>query len=380
MNIIVLGAGLVGTSMAIDLAKDSNFSVTVIDINKQRLDKIPDELRIRKILLDVTSEKCREEIKNYDIILSALPGFMGFKVLKMIIEEGKNVVDISFFPENPFELDKLAKNKNVTAVVDCGVAPGMSNMFVGYVNSQLDSLENVLIYVGGLPIVREYPFEYKAVFSPIDVIEEYTRPAYHIENNKRVIRPALSEREYLTFPEIGTLEAFNTDGLRTLAVTLKAANMKEKTLRYPGHAEKMLMLRESGFFSDKPIEFDGVKIKPIDFTIRMLLPLLELKPEDRDFTVMRVIVEGWRAQKKYRYTYNLLDYYDEKTNTHSMARTTGYTATMVIRLLARGLFDEKGICPPEFIGQKKKCLDFVLHGLKERGVSYREEIETLNEI
>jgi lysine 6-dehydrogenase len=375
MNVLVLGAGLIGSPIAIDLAQESAFSVTVLDSNKKRLEKIPDELRVKKILLDVTSERFKEELRNFDIILNALPGFLGFKVLKTIIEEGKNVVDISFFQENPFELDELAKNKNVTAIVDCGVAPGMSNMLVGYVNSQLDCLENVFIYVGGLPVVREFPFEYKAVFSPVDVIEEYVRPAFHIENGRKIIRPALSEVEYLTFPQIGTLEAFNTDGLRTLAVTLKATNMKEKTLRYPGHAEKMLMLREAGFFDNKFIEFSGVKIRPVDFTVKILNSLLELKPEDRDFTVMRVIVEGLKAQKKYRYTYNLIDYYDEKTNTHSMARTTGYTATMVLRLLKNGLFNRKGICPPEFIGQEKNCIDFILKGLKNRGINYQEEIE-----
>jgi len=375
MNVLVLGAGLIGSPIAIDLAQESAFSVTVLDSNKKRLEKIPDELRVKKILLDVTSERFKEELRNFDIILNALPGFLGFKVLKTIIEEGKNVVDISFFQENPFELDELAKNKNVTAIVDCGVAPGMSNMLVGYVNSQLDCLENVFIYVGGLPVVREFPFEYKAVFSPVDVIEEYVRPAFHIENGRKIIRPALSEVEYLTFPQIGTLEAFNTDGLRTLAVTLKATNMKEKTLRYPGHAEKMLMLREAGFFNNKFIEFSGVKIRPVDFTVKILNSLLELKPEDRDFTVMRVIVEGLKAQKKYRYTYNLIDYYDEKTNTHSMARTTGYTATMVLRLLKNGLFNRKGICPPEFIGQEKNCIDFILKGLKNRGINYQEEIE-----
>jgi saccharopine dehydrogenase-like NADP-dependent oxidoreductase len=153
--------------------------------------------------------------------------------------------------------------------------------------------------------------------------------------------------------------------------------MKEKTLRYPGHAEKMLILREAGFFSDEPIEYKGVKIKPIDFTTRVLIPLLELKPEDRDFTVMKIIVEGWKAKTKYRYIYNLLDYYDEKTNVHSMAKTTGYTATMVVRLLGEGMFNRKGICPPEFIGQEKKCLDFVLKGLKQRGVVYHEQVKAL---
>ena len=316
-------------------------------------------------------------LNDCDIVLSAVPGFMGFNTLKEIIKAGKNVVDIAFFPEDPFELDKLAKQNNVTAVVDCGVAPGMSNLLAGYVNSVLDKLDTILIYVGGLPVVREYPFEYKAGFSPIDVIEEYTRPARYVENGKIVIRPALSDPEYLNFPEVGTLEAFNSDGLRTLAVTLKAPNMKEKTLRYPGHIEKMQVLREAGFFSKEEVEVNGTKIKPIDLTSKLLFPMWELKPRDKEFTVMKVIIEGEKDKKKYRYTYNLLDRHNEKTNVHSMARTTGYTATMVLRMLAKGLFDRKGICPPEYIGQKTDCVDFILSGLKDRGIVYHEVIENI---
>ena len=209
------------------------------------------------------------------------------------------------------------------------------------------------------------------------MIEEYTRPARYIENGKLVIRPALSDPEFLNFDEVGTLEAFNSDGLRTLADTLTAPNMKEKTLRYPGHIEKMRVLRESGFFSQDEIEINGVKIKPIDFTSKLLFPMWELKEGDEEFTVMKIIVEGEKDKKKIRYTYNLLDRHDEKTNTHSMARTTGYTATTVVRLLAKGMFDQKGICPPEYIGQKPECVDFVLNGLKDRGVIYHQVIETL---
>jgi saccharopine dehydrogenase-like NADP-dependent oxidoreductase len=378
MKILVLGCGLVGRPMAIDLAKEKLFKVTVADLNKHNLDKVPNNLQIKKVMKDLSDpEQLKILLKDCDIVLSAVPGFMGFKILKQIIKAGKNVVDIAFFPEDPFELDKLAKHNNVAAVVDCGIAPGMSNLLAGYVNSVLDKLETVLIYVGGLPVVREYPFEYKAGFSPIDVIEEYTRPARYIENGKMVVRPALSDPEYINFPKIGTLEAFNSDGLRTLAVTLKAPNMKEKTLRYPGHIEKMQVLREAGFFSKKEIEVNGVKIKPVDFTSKLLFPIWKLKDGDEEFTVMKVIIEGEKNKKKIRYTYNLFDRHDKKTNVHSMARTTGYTATMVLRMLAKGLFDKKGICPPEYIGQKPECVDFVLTGLKERGIVYHELIETL---
>lgn len=378
MNVLVLGCGLIGRPMAIDLAKDKSFNVTVADVNQKNLDRIPKQLRVKKIQKDISNPKeLKSLLSGCDIALNAVPGFMGYYMLKEIIKSKKNVVDIAFFPENPFELDELAKQNNVTAVVDCGVAPGMSNLLAGHVNSILDKTETILIYVGGLPVVREYPYEYKAGFSPIDVIEEYTRPARYIENGKLVIRPALSDSEFVNFDEVGTLEAFNSDGLRTLADTLSAPNMKEKTLRYPGHIEKMRVLRESGFFSQDEIEINGIKIKPVDFTSRLLFPMWELKEGDEEFTVMRIIIEGEKNKKKIRYTYNLLDRHDKKTNIHSMARTTGYTATTVLRLMANGLFDRKGICPPEYIGQKHTCVKFVLKELKNRGVIYHQTIEAI---
>lgn len=379
MNVLVLGCGLVGRPMALDLANDESFNVTVADINLKNLKKIPTALPIKKMQKDLSNpDQIKSLLKKADIVINAVPGFMGFNTLREIIKAKKNVVDIAFFPENPFELDELAKQNNVTAVVDCGVAPGMSNLLAGYVNSILDKTETVLIYVGGLPVVREFPYEYKAGFSPIDVIEEYTRPARYIENGTLVIRPALSDPEFLNFDEVGTLEAFNSDGLRTLAETLTAPNMKEKTLRYPGHIEKMRVLRESGFFSQDEIEVNGVKIKPIDFTSKLLFPMWELKEGDEEFTVMKIVVEGEKDKKKIRYTYSLLDRHDKKTNIHSMARTTGYTATTMVRLLAKGMFDQKGICPPEYIGQKPECVDFVLNELKERGVIYHQIIEKIN--
>ncbi len=378
MNVLVLGCGLVGRPMALDLANDESFNVTIADINLKNLKRIPTTIPIKKMQKDLSNpEQLKSLLKKCDIVINAVPGFMGYNTLKEIIKAKKNVVDIAFFPENPFELDELAIQNNVTAVVDCGVAPGMSNLLCGYVDTILDKTETILIYVGGLPVVREYPYEYKAGFSPIDVIEEYTRPARYIENGKLVIRTALSDPEFINFDELGTLEAFNSDGLRTLADTLTAPNMKEKTLRYPGHIEKMKVLRESGFFSQNEIEINGVKIKPIDFTSKLLFPMWELKDGDEEFTVMRIIIEGEKNKKKIRYTYNLLDRHNEDTNVHSMARTTGYTATTVVRLISKGLFDRKGICPPEYIGQNSECVDFVLNGLKDRGVDYHQVIEEL---
>jgi len=379
LKVLILGAGLIGGPMAIDLAKDSEFNITLADINKDSLDKIGGKNKISTIQKDLSnSNNIKEIVKDFDIVLNAVPGFMGYNTLKAIIESRKDVVDIAFFPENPFTLDELAKKNNVTAIIDCGVAPGMSNVLIGYIDHLLDKTETALIYVGGLPEVREWPYEYKAVFSPIDVIEEYTRPARYVENGNLVTRPALSDAEFLDFPNIGTLEAFNSDGLRTLAETIDAPNMKEKTLRYPGHIEKMAVLRETGFFNKEEIDIKGIKISPLEFTSKLLFPKWQLKEGESDITVMKVIVEGTKDGEKLRYTYDLFDRLDKETNTHSMARTTGYTATMAIRMLAKGLYEEKGISPPEFIGRKPECARFILKGLEDRGIFYKESIERLN--
>jgi len=316
-------------------------------------------------------------INKCDFVINALPGFIGFQTLETIIRAKKNVIDIAFFPEDPFLLDELAKKNDVIALVDCGVSPGMSNVLAGHVNHLLDETDTILTLVGGLPEKRQLPYEYKAVFSPIDVIEEYTRPARYVENGKLVVKPALSDSEYINFKEIGTLEAFNSDGLRTLLKTIKADNMKEKTLRYPGHIEKMALLRETGFFSQQKIEINGCKIRPLDFTAKILFPKWKLEDGEVDITVMRVVVEGKKEKQKIRYTYDLYDRYDEATKTHSMARTTGYTATVATRMVLNGLYKKTGIIAPEFLGRQPECVEFMLDGLKEKGVVFKETVETL---
>ena len=377
MKVIVLGGGLVGTPMAIDLAKDQEFEVTVVDIDERISEKLNSK-GIKTIIRDMSDPaSVKEVIKDYNIVINAVPGFMGYQTLKAIIETGKNVVDIAFFPEDPFALDDLAKKNNVISISDMGVAPGMSNLLVGYIDMMLDTTKKVVIYVGGLPKVRVWPYEYKAVFSPVDVIEEYTRPARYIENGKEVIKPALSDPELINFKNIGTLEAFNSDGLRSLANTIDAPFMIEKTLRYPGHIEKMAVLRDTGFFSKEKIDINGHMISPMDVTGKLLFPKWKLGEGEEDITVMQVIIEGEYDGKRARYTYDLYDEYDKNTQIHSMARTTGYTATMAVRMIANGLYNRTGISLPEFVGQQPECVSFILNGLEERGVVYKETIKEI---
>ena len=219
--------------------------------------------------------------------------------------------------------------------------------------------------------MREWPYEYKAVFSPIDVIEEYIRPARYVQQGAVIVKEALSDPELIHFDGVGTLESWNSDGLRSLIKTMPGIpNMIEKTLRYPGCIEYLRVLRESGFFSYEAVDIKGVKVRPIDVTAKLLFPKWKLKPGEEEFTVMRIRIVGEENGKPKTYQYNLLDRTDKATNTLSMARTTGYTCTAALNLIANGTFDRKGICPPEYVGEKEENFQFVVNYLKARGVHY----------
>ena len=379
MKIIVLGAGLVGNVIARDLAEDSENHVSIVDINQDTLDILKSNFDLNCICADLSNPTIIKDIvKDYDLAIGALPGFMGFQALKTVIETGKNIIDISFFEEDPFSLDELAKEKGVTAVIDCGIAPGLSSIILGYVDSILDETFSFLCFVGGLPVEREWPFEYKAPFSPIDVLEEYTRLARYIVDSEIVIKPALSEPELIDFPEVGTLEAFNTDGLRSLLRTMNIPFMKEKTLRYPGHIEIMKIFRETGFFDKEVMNINGKEIIPLEITSKLLFDKWKLNEGDEDLTVLRIIIEGMKDGKKVRYSYDMVDHYDREKSITSMARTTGYTCTAVAKQIAQGKFTRKGICPPEYIGQNENVYDAIIEELFKRNVILKESFEELD--
>ena len=375
MKIVVLGAGLVGSAIIQDLAEDKQYEILAVDLKVQSLDRISGFNGVSTQLADLTDDKViLTLVSDADLVINAVPGFMGFQTLKQIILAGKNVVDISFFSEDAFELDELARNKGVTAIVDCGVAPGLCNMIAGYVSEKMDQVDSYLCYVGGLPEIREWPYEYKVVFSPTDVLEEYTRPARFVENGQEVIYPALSEVELLDFPGVGTLEAFNTDGLRSLLLTLDIPNMREKTLRYPGHANLMRVFRESGFFNQEKVEVDGQGVQPLALISRLLFDQWKMNEGEKDLTVMQVILEGKEGKDQVIYQYDLVDYYDQEKNITSMARTTGYTCTIIARLLLEGTIPLTGICPPEKIGEISGLFERVLGEYQKRGINLKETI------
>ena len=371
-KIIVLGAGMVGSAMAIDLAQ--SHEVTIADLSRMALNKAKkkcDALSTQH--MDVTDKRImREVLKSYDLVICAVPGFIGFETVRSIIETGKNVIDISFSPENLLDLYGLAVEKNVTAIVDCGVAPGMGNIILGYYNEKI-KVTDFECLVGGLPKNKKWPFYYKAPFSPIDVIEEYTRPARYVENGNLIVREPLTDCEYIEFDKVGTLESFNSDGLRSIIYTMShIPNLKEKTLRYPGHAEYIKVLKESGFFNSEKIDVNGVGIAPLEFTSKILFDEWKLGEREEELTVMRVTIKGKNDKGQHKeVVYHLHDEYDSETRTSSMARTTGYTATAAANMLLAGVFEAKGVFPPELIGKNAVCFEYIMKYLEERRVFYK---------
>lgn len=369
-KISVLGVGLVGYAIVKDLLKEGDFQITAVDIDHANLKKLGKLKNVKSVKLDLSKiRNIKEAVKNSDLVINAVPGFMGFKTLKTIIENNKNVVDISFFEEDPFQLHSLAIERDVTAIIDCGVAPGFSNIIAGYVDNILESTKSFECYVGGLPVKRELPYEYKAVFSPTDVLQEFIRPARMIENGKLVVKEALSEVEIKNFSQVGSLEAFNTDGLRSLAKTLDIPFMKEKTMRYPGHAKIMKLFKDCGFLDNSSIEINGKKIKPLSFFSKLIIDKWKLEEKEEDFTIMQINIEGIKNNSNVKYQFDLYDEYDRETHTTSMARTTGYTATIIARQFLNGSIKQKGICPPEYIGKISGCYENLLEEYSKRNIN-----------
>jgi saccharopine dehydrogenase-like NADP-dependent oxidoreductase len=373
-RIVVLGGGLVGRVMALDLAREKDFHVTVAERDESALARLRSE-GLDVVPLDLADDAAvRQAVAPADVVVGSAPGHMGFRLLRLVIEAGKPYADIAFMPEDFLELDGLARERGVTAVVDCGVAPGLSNLLCGRAVHELERTDRLLILVGGLPKQRVWPFEYRVVFSAVDVIEEYLRPARWVENGRLVVKPALTDVEPVDLPRVGTVEAFNTDGLRSLAQTLHAPYMKEKTLRWPGHVEKMRMLRETGFLSQKPVEIGGRPVRPYDVTTKLLFDAWRLADGEADLTVMRVAAEGSAGGAPATWTWDLYDEADPVTGFHSMARTTGFPCAIVARMLARGELTRPGVQPPERLADDSRFFDRMMEELRARGVTLTKTV------
>ena len=372
-RVTVLGAGLVGAFVARTLAEDG-FEVTAYDRSEAALGALAGVPRLAARRADLSSPSAiARAVAEADVVAGAVPGFLGHAMLKTVLDCGKPVSDISFAPEDPLVLDGLAKEKGAAAIVDCGVSPGLSNLACGRAAARYDALDSVVISVGGLPFRRVPPWEYRAVFSPTDVLEEYTRPARVFVDGRIVTKPALSEVAPFEVPGVGTLEGFLSDGLRTVLTTVKARNLCERTLRWPGHAEKMRLLRDAGFFSDAPVEAGGVRVAPRAVAEALLFPQWKREPEEEEFTALRIESTGTRGGARFVLVHGLFDRTDSKSGATSMARTTGYPCVIGVRLLADGTFRTPGVHPPEVLGRDARLWDAFVAGLSARGIAFTEE-------
>jgi len=373
-NVIVLGAGRVGHVIARDLNDDPNVSVTVADRRADLLGAISKHLGCETTCADLADPTAlRALMEGQDLVIGALPGALGLATVAAVVEAGKMCVDISFMPEDPGTLRDAAVKSGSRVVYDFGVAPGMSNLLAARACRDVAPARQVRILVGGLPVIRRQPWEYAAPFSPSDVMEEYIRPARIKVAGQITARDALSGVEMIEFPELGTLEAFYTDGLRSLLDTIDCPSMEEKTLRYPGYAQRIGLLQDSGFLGTDPIDVNGCRVAPRDLTLKLLEPAWHMDSLMEEFTVMRVTAIGGERAPYKRVSWDLLDRTDRDKRETSMARTTGFPAAICARLLLEGAIGvEPGVHPPEAFAGNMAFIEKMLVELKARGVNYRK--------
>lgn len=324
--------------------------------------------------LDISDRaELADALRGFDLAVGLAPGRLGYRTVKAAIEAGLDMVDLSFMPEDPLALNDEALEASVTVIPDCGFAPGLSNILIGRAVSLLDQVTDVQILVGGISEKPIPPLGYKLTWCVEDLIEEYVRRVKIVRDGHVTEVEALDGLEEVSFPGVGRLEAFYTDGVRTLHHSLKGVrNISEKTLRYPGHAEKVRLLRDLGFFDESPLEVDQTAIAPRKLTMRLLERRLSA-PEVRDLVAMRLTVSGVKEGSEVHYAYRLLDRYDEKRNVTAMGRTTAYTASAVIQLLAKKAVREKGVIPPETLGMKESLFNQIMAELDRKGIKVYEE-------
>jgi lysine 6-dehydrogenase len=378
MKVIIVGCGNVGPVAAEDIAVSmSSTQVVVADKDEKRAKTVG-----RKIVRDNVSwmqldaanyEELVSVLKEFDLAMGFLPGNFGYLLARGCIDAQKDLVDVSYMAEDPLRLDSQAAEAGSTIVPDCGLAPGITNILAGHSATKLDRVEAVHIMVGGLPDKPVPPLDYIITWSPESLIDEYTRAAKIIRQGRQIEVEALSGMQTIEFPNIGKLEAFYTDGLRTLVSTLgHVDDMWEKTLRYPGHAEKIRLLRSLGFFDKAALSIQNTKIQPRKVTAKLFQQRLS-KKRQKDIVALKVETSGTKNGKKMKYIYHMLDRYDKKQNHTAMGRTTGYTASIIAQLILKKSLEEKGVVPPEKIGMNEELFKLFLKALEKRGIKISEE-------
>lgn len=377
MRIAVLGCGDIGSAAAGDLARGlRSAEIVVADADGGRARTLASRLNRRNVSwmrTDASSHRSLvRALKGFDLAVGALPGSLGFAACRAAIAAGIHMVDVSYMPEDVTALGRAAVKARVCIVPDCGVSPGLSNILIGHAVSRLDSVDSVHILVGGLPETPVPPLGYVITWSADDLIDLYERPATIVRKGRACTVQAMSGVEEVHVPGLGPLEAFYSDGLRTLLHTIPgASDMWEKTLRYPGHVRNIRLLQSLGFFRRDSLEIMGRRVRPREVTARLLDRALRM-PGVRDFVVMTVAVAGVRNGKNLTYRYRLLDRYDIRQKITAMARTTAFTASVVAQLIARGVVDEVGVVPPETLGMTPRVFGEFRGEMRKRRIVVTE--------
>jgi saccharopine dehydrogenase-like NADP-dependent oxidoreductase len=373
--VAVFGAGSVGRAIIYDLyERVTGSNLLVVDANPSNLEaasKIASKAEFKKVDLKDVDDFYRI-MKDVDIAVNSLPGRFGKLSWVASIKAKTDLVDVSYSEDDPTYYHVQAGEAGVTIVPDAGVAPGLSNMMAGRAYAQLEEVKELKIYVGGIPERPIPPLGYLVTWSPEDLIEEYVRDARLIESGSLTKKPALSDLERIYIPEIGELEAFLTDGLRTMLKTLKGVEfMAEKTLRWPGHAEKIELLRTLGYFSKEPIS-NSEGITPAHVTARLFRE--KLKGDSKDLVILIVQAKGRRSPSNMEIEYRMIDRYDEATGLTALARTTAFSATGIVKLIAEGSIPGPGVLPPEVIGMDENLFALMAEWLSWRGIRIVERV------
>lgn len=360
----MLGGGIVGEGIAFALKEEHQ--ITVADHNAERLQYLKKRLAVDVKKIDAGKDDLSVLMKNYDMVSGALPGRLGMKVIREACKAGVNLVDNSFMEEDYYNLEKEVLDSNITVVPDSGVAPGLSNIIVGKIASQYEYLEDVDIKVGGLPERNIPPLGYKVVFSPLDTLDEYTRKVMIVKNWEVTEAEPGEGLEYFFVNNLGSMEAFYTNGLRSLIRNIRARNMVEKTIRFRGHLEKIKFLREMGLLEEKKIPVDKSLVSPKELLATLLLKNLSF-PEVGDILYMEIKATPHGMEEQV--TYSVYDKLDRKTGMSAMARTTGFTNASIVNLVSGNKIKEKGIVAPEIIAKNADNFTGIIEFLRKMGVN-----------
>lgn len=378
----MLGCGNIGAVIARDVAENLPSSrVVIADVDKKRAREAASRISLENVAWTQANATNRSELssklKSFDVAVSALPGGLGYRACRASISAKVDMVDVSYMPEDVLTLNDAALKAGITIIPDCGMSPGLCSMFVGRAVSQLDEVEKAHMLNGGLPEKPVPPLGYVVTWSVKDLIDMYSRKVSIVKGGKVVSVETMSGLEEIEFPGVGKLEAFYTDGLRTLLHTVKAKEMWEKTLRYPGHTEKVKLLKALGFFDSETVEVAGTKVEPREVTAKLFERKLK-RPDIPDIVVMLIKVSGLKGGKRIRYIYRVFDHYDKERQVTSMARTTAYTASIVAQLLGRKEITERGVVPPEKLGMNERLFERLTNEMKKRRVIINEEKEIID--